>query len=459
MTFEEASGKYSLMDCIHLTSAKFQAARPTIHVGEQPAFAGILDKARNNTFSYPLRRLVFDISELLGRPELTGIGRVELELARQLMAMAKITGDAVVFAAFNGTFFQEYTLVDMEIMAPTYGLTTTGAPVHFGSGDQLVVGYMNFSQMEKFLAAIHRARRAGAAVTFMIHDIFPIANSLMADENFVRLFFIGWSQILRFADRFVTVSRKVSRDIACYVGETSMAGLVPTRPLPVSHFTLGCDGLRSGRKADVSLAYPADHQTLVAAGTFLKHKGLPSLVSAMEILWAEGCKMRLVLVGNDPRTGSARAQLSSLPAFGRTLFMPGYVSDAELAETMSRCGALVCASNDEGFGLPLVEAASLGCPVIARDIEIFRETSGGDAFFFEDGDAGKIAEGLRKWLALTREQQLKFVPRKSLVTWRQSAEMLKAILFNGVSSFSVDVGLKATVNLAVPNAPQETFNL
>lgn len=459
MTFEEASGKYSLMDCIHLASAKFQTTRPGVKVDEQPAFPELLEKARNNIFSYPLRRLVFDISELLGQPDLTGIGRVELELARRLVAMAKITGDAVVLTGFNGTFFQEYTLVDMEAMAPAYGLKTTGAPIHFGSTDQFLVGHMNFAQMEKILAAIYRARRAGAVVTFMVHDIFPITNSLMSTDNFVRSFFIRWSQILRFADRLVTVSRKVSRDVACYVGETSMAGLAPTRPLTVAHFALGCDGLQNSRKADVSLAYPADRQTLVAAGTFLRHKGLPDLVAAMEILWAEGCEMRLVLLGGDPLKGSARARLSSLPAFGSTLFMPGYVSDTELAETMNRCCALVCASNDEGFGLPLVEAANLGCPVIARDIEIFRETSGGDAFFFENGDAGKIAEGLRKWFALTRAQQLRFVPRKSLATWRQSAEMLKAIMFNGVSSFSVEVGLQATVNLPVPNAPQETFNL
>jgi glycosyltransferase involved in cell wall biosynthesis len=179
----------------------------------------------------------------------------------------------------------------------------------------------------------------------------------------------------------------------------------------------------------------------------------------METLWAEGCEAKLILIGHHKDTSAIRARASQLPAFGRKLFLPGYVSDAEMAETMSRCSALVCASDDEGFGLPLVEAAALGCPVIARDIEIFRETSGGDAFFFENGDAGKIAEGLRRWLALTREQQLKFVPGKSLVTWRQSAEMLKAIMFNGVSSFSVEVGLKATVNLAVPTTSKETFNL
>jgi glycosyltransferase involved in cell wall biosynthesis len=428
MTFEEASGKYSLMDCINLTAAKFQAARPAFQVDEQPAFPKLLEKARNNTFSYPLRRLILDISELLRQSNLTGIARVELELARQFVALAKITGDAVVLAAFNGKFFQEYMLVDMEVMTPTYGLKTTGAPINFRPGDQFLLIWAVFFKPEEFFAAIYNARRAGTAITFMIHDLIPIANTLTNNDSFIRAFFIGWSQILRFADRIVAVSRKVSRDVACYVAETSMAGLVPTRPLPVAYFALGCDALQRSGKVEVSLAHPVDRNTLVAAGTLAKHKRITELVAAMQILWAEGCEMRLLLPGGDPGKGGIRAHLSSLPEIDSKLFVPGYISN-------------------------------LGCPVIARDIEIFRETSGGDAFFFENGDARKIAEGLCKWLALTREQQLKFVPKKCLVTWRQSAEMLKAIMFNGVSSFSIEVGLNATVNLAVPNAPQEMFNL
>ena len=459
MTFEEASGKYSLMDCIHLTSAKYQSARPEFRIEENPAFPQLMYKACNNIFSYPLRRLILDISELLGLSKLTGIGRVALELARQFVSLAKITGDAVVLAGFNGTFFQEYTLADMEEMAPTYGLKTAGVPMRFGPGDQFLLVYMKFGQMDEIFAAIHRARRSGAAVTFMVHDIFALTDSSKCEDDFVQAVFIWWSQILRFADRLVSVSHKVARDMACFVSQTSMAGLVPTRSLAVSHFALGCDALQRSRKVDVGLPFPVDGQTLVVAGTFWRHKGLPDLITAMETLWAEGCEAKLILIGDHKDTSAIRTRASELAVFGRKLFLPGYVSDAELAETMRRCSALVCASDDEGFGLPLVEAARLGCPIIARDIEVFRETSGGDAFFFENGNAGKIAEGLRKWLALTREQQLKFVPSKSLVTWRQSAEMLKAILFNTVSSFSVEVGLKATVNLPVPSAPQEKFNL
>jgi glycosyltransferase involved in cell wall biosynthesis len=450
MTFEVESGAYSLMDSIRLTSAKFQEARPGFQIDESPAFPKLLQKARNNTFAYPLRRLILDVRSLLRSPNLTGVGRVELELARQFVAMAKITGDAVVLTSFNGRFFQEYTLTDMEMMAPTYGLKTAGAPVKFGSGDQFLLVEMHFAEMEEFFTAIYQARRAGAVITYMIHDLIPIANTTMVDESFARAFLIGWTQVLRFADRIVTVSRKVARDVACYVAETSMAGLVPTRALPVAYFALGCDVLQRGRETGISLAHPVDRNTLVAAGTLMRHKRINDLVAAMGILWAEGCAMRLLLPGGDVGKGNARAYFSSLPAFGSKLFLPGYVPDAELAETMRRCGALVCASSDEGFGLPLVEAARLGCPIIARDIEIFRETSGGDAFFFENGDAGKIAEGLRKWFALSRKQQLKYVPEKSLVNWRQSAEMLKAIIFNAAASFSLEVGLKATVNLAVP---------
>ena len=306
MTFEEASGQYSLMECIHLTGANYRAARQEFRVDEQSAFPELLAQARRSTFRYPLRRLILDVSNLLRQWNLTGIGRVELELARQFVAMAEFTGDPVVLTAFDGKVFQEYALIDLEVMAPTYGLKPVGAAIHFGHGDQFLLVELNFVKMEEFFTAIYNARRAGAIISYMIHDLIPIANSPIVDEEFAREFFIGWSQILRFADRLITVSRKVSRDIACYVSETSMAGLVPTRSLPVAYFSLGCDVLLRDRQPDGLLNYPVDRNTLVAAGTFMKHKGLTDLVTAMGTLWAEGCEARLVLLGGDVGKGNAR---------------------------------------------------------------------------------------------------------------------------------------------------------
>ena len=91
---------------------------------------------------------------------------------------------------------------------------------------------------------------------------------MAGNDEFTIRFFVGWSQVLRFADRVIAVSRKVSRDLACYIAETSMVGLVPTRSLPIAYFVLGSNALTPAVQADTVLTYPVDENTLVAAGTF-----------------------------------------------------------------------------------------------------------------------------------------------------------------------------------------------
>jgi glycosyltransferase involved in cell wall biosynthesis len=143
------------------------------------------------------------------------------------------------------------------------------------------------------------------------------------------------------------------------------------------------------------------------------------------------------------------------PELGKRLHLAGYSADAELAEALTQVSAMVIPAFDDGFGLPLVEAAALGCPVVARDVPIYRETSGGDAFFFPDAGPREMAEKLKEWLALPRKKQLKFVPRTSLATWRQSAQIMQAILLSSAMAFTVDVGVNASLRLLAPPAGQK----
>ena len=54
--------------------------------------------------------------------------------------------------------------------------------------------------------------------------------------------------------------------------------------------------------------------------------------------------------------------------------------------------ALVSASRDEGFGIPLVEAMALGTPLVVSDIPVFREV-GGDAAAYVDPDDVPASSG------------------------------------------------------------------
>jgi glycosyltransferase involved in cell wall biosynthesis len=74
-------------------------------------------------------------------------------------------------------------------------------------------------------------------------------------------------------------------------------------------------------------------------------------------------EMPLVLVG------PTKAWANELP----DVTLTGHVSDDELAAIYTGARSLVIASDDEGFGLPTVEALACGTPVVACDVPALRE--------------------------------------------------------------------------------------
>jgi alpha-1,3-rhamnosyl/mannosyltransferase len=70
----------------------------------------------------------------------------------------------------------------------------------------------------------------------------------------------------------------------------------------------------------------------------------------------------------------------------------GHVPDADLADLFSAAGCLVFPSRYEGFGLPLLEAMSCGCPVAAYANSSIPEVAGSAARLVPDGDARALGE-------------------------------------------------------------------
>jgi glycosyltransferase involved in cell wall biosynthesis len=74
----------------------------------------------------------------------------------------------------------------------------------------------------------------------------------------------------------------------------------------------------------------------------------------------------------------------------------GRVSDQELSDLYRGALALIVTSLDEGFCLPVVEAHSHACPVIASDIPILREVAGQGAKFFDPNNSVELASSLQE---------------------------------------------------------------
>ena len=91
----------------------------------------------------------------------------------------------------------------------------------------------------------------------------------------------------------------------------------------------------------------------------------------------------------------------------------------------ANAAGLLAASWDEGFGLPLIEAAYHGVPILARDIPVFREVAGGHGSFFEASTPTQLAFALRAWADGAFQPPSEGLP---CLTWQQSAaNLLRAI--------------------------------
>jgi glycosyltransferase involved in cell wall biosynthesis len=150
----------------------------------------------------------------------------------------------------------------------------------------------------------------------------------------------------------------------------------------------------------------------------------------MERLWAGGEAVELIIVGAQGWAVEALAEaLRAHPEQGRRLHWLSGVSDEFLDALYRKAKALIFASEGEGFGLPLIEAARHGTPIIARDIPVFREIAEDNADYFAAGsDSAELAAHLRDWLQRHAEG---LHPRSGglrWITWRESALQLQEAL-------------------------------
>jgi glycosyltransferase involved in cell wall biosynthesis len=95
------------------------------------------------------------------------------------------------------------------------------------------------------------------------------------------------------------------------------------------------------------------------------------------------------------------------------VILTGEVSDEQLAAIYTGAHALVLASEDEGFGLPAVEALACGTPVAACEVPALREVLGERAAFVERGDLRSLIE--------SAERSRRPAPAPPQWTWHDAA--------------------------------------
>lgn len=164
---------------------------------------------------------------------------------------------------------------------------------------------------------------------------------------------------------------------------------------------------------------------LLYVGSAYPHKRLDLLMSAWGKIQQKYSGYTLLIAGE--KDGFMERFAEHATADSERIKFLGRVTDAELAGLYKGATAFAFPSSYEGFGLPPLEALSLGCPVIASDIACLREVLPKEGVeWFRDGDEHDIIRALEHVLDDSSRAKLRAASVQEMVVaqhdWRTSAK-------------------------------------
>ncbi|WP_322072997.1 glycosyltransferase family 4 protein [Burkholderia cepacia] len=372
------------------------------------------------------RQLLIDVSIIARHDAGTGIQRAVRSLSLELLK-APPPGFEVRFV--HATRKRPYHYAHAYTTALT-GATAADAPGELDArpGD-LFIGL-------DLASRILPARRAdlvalqlrGVRCAFVVYDLLPATHPAWFTKRSSTAFRKWLASLALHADALFCISDAVAQSTRTWF--RTRYRLPAGAPL-VDWFHLGANF--SAHPDDpvqpVRAISPDEPVTLLMVGTIEPRKGHALALSALEILWARNIPVRLVVVGRKGwRADDVVERLHHCEQAGRPLKWLRDSNDAMLEQQYRDAHGVLMASEAEGFGLPLVEAARYGLPVLARNLPVFREIAGSHVEYFDAATATALADELAEWVKKVRAGNAPDSRRIRPLTWRESAARFSELI-------------------------------
>ena len=229
---------------------------------------------------------------------------------------------------------------------------------------------------------------------------------------------------LKKAKRIVTDSISSKNDIIKYAG-------IPENKIDVVYLAAG-DKFRKLKienlKLKIARKYDLPEKFALYVGDVTWNKNLPRLVEA-----SIKADVPLVMTGKtllstdfdkDNPWNQDLVKVQKLSEGNKNIIRIGFVSDQDLVVLYNIAAVFVMPSIYEGFGLPVLEAMSCGCPVVTSREGSLTEVAGDAAFYVDAYDVDSISDGIRKVFSDTRlrkELSEKGIVQAQKFSWKKTA--------------------------------------
>lgn len=299
--------------------------------------------------------------------------------------------------------------------------------VTFTQGEKLnqKVDILHFPYFEPFFLSLPFRKTHKTIIT--IHDLTPLV--------FPELFPIGIKGrvkyhvqkfIARYADAIITDSDSSKRDIQKLLGISSKK--VFSVPLAAGEEFKQIE-ISKKRRDELFKKYSLPEKFALYVGDATPNKNLKALVDAVRIsdipLVMVGGALAKVDIDLSHPWNKDLVHVQKVARINTNIKIIGFVSDEELVELYNMARLFVFPSLYEGFGLPLLEAAACGCPVITTKGGSIPEVIGEAALYVNPSDSQDIAEKMNLMYeddSLHDSYVKKGTAQAAKFSWKKTAE-------------------------------------
>jgi glycosyltransferase involved in cell wall biosynthesis len=377
-------------------------------------------------------QLFIDVSAIARSDYKTGIQRVVRAIILEFIHMG-IKGyrvEPVWLSSTGGRWHYRYARRWTSQLLGLDAALLDDQPIESRRGDRLFIadltgGYLLESERCNILPGLVEQ---GVSIQAIVYDILPLQLPQYFPKE-MECNHAGWlSLIAKRATSLLCISEAVATETRTWL----MAHQPETlERVTIDWFHLGADLENSSP----SLGMPEDLDrlkerlqarcTFLMVGTIEPRKGYAQVIGAFEQLLEEGYPFNLVIVGKVGWMMEGLIhQLRTHPSFNNGIFWYESASDQFVRWLYQECQCLIAASEGEGFGLPLIEAALHAMPMLVRDLPVFREVAGDGAMYFSGSSPQELAASVLNWHQRFCTGEHPDPGSITWQTWNQSARQL-----------------------------------
>ena len=364
-------------------------------------------------------RLYFDVTTIAQYDNKTGVQRVIRSFYNELQKLIASSS--------------KYELVPVSCTAFTRGyqaliiLDEFGNFKHTHKDIEPITGDIFFSLDQALIEQIQHAvdlkkfSENGCRVILTVYDLLPIQLPDCFPPE-VSGIFANWLKNMAEFSEFLCDSETVASETRQYLYKN----FSQIKPLNIAWFYPGANflsnisttGITDSQETYIRKTKCFDFNFIVV-GTIEPRKGHQVVLNAFKQIWSDGKKVSLCFIGKKGwMVDSLMTEIQEQSQVNNNFFYFSDASDFFLEKAYSCSDVVIIASKNEGFGLPVIEAAFRRKRIIANDIPIFREVAPEGTYFIDFSNDDTSYRGLSHFLKKPSSPC-----QMNILTWESSVKL------------------------------------